>query len=93
MSASSPEAPGAGADGSVHKDLRPYQLNELTSGDVIEFADINELVAFEDMVAQAIDPTCAKAWASRRHLRDLIRPPKFNGTIADIKLIPGPRRV
>lgn len=68
----------------------PNPLESLQPGDVIEFADITELPAFEDMVAAAVDPdmfACYSAnWAGRVPLREFIRPPNFNGTIADIRL-------
>lgn len=64
------------------------KLSELVHGDVIEFADIRELAAFEDLIAAEVDPKHEpEVWAARSKLRDLIRPPHFNGTIADIKLV------
>ncbi len=64
------------------------KLSDLVPGDVIEFADIRELTAFEDLIAAEVDPKHKpEVWAARAKLRDLIRPPDFNGTIADIKLV------
>lgn len=65
-------------------------ISELIPGDVIEFADITELPAFEDIVFAEIDPSMTdrqrEAWMGRVALKDLIRPPKFNGSIANINL-------
>lgn len=67
------------------------QLHELNPGDSIQLGDITQLPAFEDMVAEQVDPTMTslmrEAWAGRTAIRDLVRPPKFNGTIADIELV------
>jgi hypothetical protein len=58
----------------------------------ISLADATELRAFEDIVAQAVDPTMTKAeslaWEARTNIKDAIRPPKFNGSIANIELMP-----
>jgi hypothetical protein len=59
----------------------------LKPGTVIELADSTQLSAFEDLIAQSVDPNYnPDFWLARPKLRDLIRPPKFNGTIANIKL-------
>jgi len=60
-----------------------------TPGNVIEFGDITELATFEDLIAKKVEPVYDHSngsWPGRIALRDLIRPLKFNGTIADIKL-------
>lgn len=62
----------------------------LQPGNVIELGNIRELSEFEDMVALGIHPEMSRlqrdAWAGRTALKDCIRPAKFNGTIADIRL-------
>jgi len=66
---------------------RPSLADTLQPGSVIEIANMFELAAFEDLVASDIDPTYDPVmWATRIALKDLIRPPKFYGTIEDIKL-------
>jgi hypothetical protein len=66
---------------------QPSLVDTLQPGNVIEFADIAELVAFEEVIASEVDPEYNPViWASRQALRDLIRPPTFNGTMADIRL-------
>lgn len=59
-------------------------------GDIITFGDITELPDFEDYVAENMfpnmTPTQMNAWKGRAALRDLVRPPAFNGRIADIRL-------
>lgn len=57
------------------------------AGDVIELGDITELAVFEEIIAPLVDPKYnPDVWARRPHVRDLIRPPKFNGRIGDIAL-------
>ncbi len=69
------------------KDTPVSALSELKPGDVIRFADIRELHEFEGVLATFVDPEHnRKNWAGRQKLRDLLRPPKFNGTIRDIRL-------
>ncbi len=59
----------------------------LRPGTVIELADITELPKVEDTIAFAIDPKLdADAWATRENARDIVRPPKFQGRIANIVL-------
>ncbi|MES2971628.1 MAG: hypothetical protein V4702_04870 [Patescibacteria group bacterium] len=59
----------------------------LNPGDVIGFADMPELMAFEDLLAPLVDPLSnAVLWQTRPKLSDLLRPPTFNGTIRDITL-------
>jgi len=64
---------------------------ELSPGDSIEFADITQIPAFENLVAEEIDPTMTpeehEIWMGRVALKDVIRPLRFNGTIADIELV------
>src|SRR4051794_30297011 len=63
------------------------RLEELSPGDVIKLSNITELTAFEDMIVDIVQPDHnPDKWATREKLRDLIRPPRFNGTIADIEL-------
>lgn len=69
----------------------PHSLEVLEPGSVIEFAEITQLKAFEDLVAVIIEPdltpTDMEHWVKGRlALQNLIRPPTFNGTIADIRL-------
>mgnify|MGYP001229691712 CR=1 FL=1 len=68
----------------------PSTISELPAGSVIEFDDITELPAFEDQLANEIDPymggSSTDMWAGRTALRDFIRPPKFNGRIGNIVL-------
>jgi hypothetical protein len=68
----------------------PTNINELSPGDVIEFKDVTELPAFEDIVALTIEPEPTGRewdfWRGRQHIRDFIRPAKFNGSIRDIRL-------
>jgi hypothetical protein len=69
-------------------EVLPQSVDELLPGDVIQFADITELVAFEDEIVAAVRPDYDHAmWAGRKPLRDLMRPPRFNGTIANISLL------
>ena len=63
------------------------RLEAFQPGDVIKLANVAELAAFEDMIAGVVEPNYdPELWAARAKLRDLIRPPKFNGTIANIEL-------
>ncbi|HSX53280.1 MAG TPA: hypothetical protein VLF90_02845 [Patescibacteria group bacterium] len=62
----------------------------LKPGNIIELADIRELVMFEDIIAAEVEPYYDKVlWAGRQPIGELIRPKKpvvFNGTIANIHL-------
>lgn len=59
----------------------------LLPGNIISFGDITELAAFEEVLAHVVNPEHdVNLWAARIALRDLIRPPKFNGTIGNINL-------
>lgn len=64
---------------------------ELMPGDSIHFDDITQLPAFEDYIASMVDPdmtdSMQQAWNGRVALRDIVRPPKFNGSIRDIQLV------
>lgn len=63
---------------------------ELSPGAIIEFNDITELPAFEDALAEAIDPDMtparSEAWQGRVNIQNLIRPHKFYGRITDVHL-------
>lgn len=66
----------------------PHSIAELKPYDVINLADLTELVAFEDLIVADVEPNYdEQLWASRPHIRNFIRPPKFNGTIGGITLI------
>jgi len=59
----------------------------LQPGVVIKIPDITYFSEFEDVIAAAINPTYDKdLWAGRVPLKELIRPPKFNGRITDISV-------
>lgn len=64
------------------------ELHELLPpGTVIGLSDITQLPKVEDAIAFAIDPRLdPAAWEARENLRDLVRPPKFNGSIVNIVL-------
>jgi hypothetical protein len=71
----------------IKKKDSPPRLDDLQPGDVIRFADITELATFEDIIADSVDPKHdPERWAARPALRDLIKPPTFNGTITNIEL-------
>ncbi len=73
-------------------------INKLKPGDRIDFANITEIPAFEDIVAEIIDKKVDEilperpnvlnlaAWGGRVAVSELLRPPKFNGSITDISL-------
>ncbi len=65
-------------------------ITSLAPGTIISFGDATELSAFEDLLVAEIDPNQSERslelWAGRVALKDLIKPPKFNGTIKDIRL-------
>lgn len=68
-------------------EFQPPRLEGLNSGDVISFADMPELVAFEDLLGPLVDPLCDIAlWQTRPKLGDMLRPTTFHGTIKDIIL-------
>jgi hypothetical protein len=56
----------------------------------IEIGDKAQLAPFEDQLAEVIYPEISfeemKIWQARIALKELIRPPKFNGHISDIQL-------
>ncbi len=65
----------------------PESVGELRSGDIITFVDLTELVQFEDLIVADIKPDYnQELWESRLHLRNLLRPPRFNGAIANVAL-------
>ena len=60
---------------------------ELSPGSRIEFGDITQLHAFEDVIAPIVDPYYRpEHWEARVALRELLRVPKFNGRIGNIAL-------
>lgn len=68
-------------------------LNEILRTDgVIELAKPSELVAFEDFIAAGINPEMSERqtndWDCRLDIGGIIRPPKFNGRITNIRLEP-----
>lgn len=60
----------------------------LMPGNVFILRSVGELTDFEDLVAASIDPHMSTqetvAWESRKHIRDYVRPSKFNGNITNI---------
>lgn len=68
----------------------PYELMGVKPGDTITFTDVTELPAFENIVAEAVDPTMRQierdAWLARTALRDELQVPKFYGRIMNICL-------
>ncbi len=64
-----------------------FHFEGLEPGTVIHFADIKEIPAFEDLLVPLINPEYNPfLWAARSNIRDLVRPPTFNGTIRDVTL-------
>lgn len=63
---------------------------ELQPRDAIEFTDLAELPAFEDIVAAEIDPDMTPhqtvVWESRPHIKNYLRPPEFNGPMLNVRL-------
>lgn len=66
------------------------KISSLEPGNIIEFDNITDIEPFEDMLANEIVPFMLgrqlDAWAGRIAIKNLIRPPKFNGRIGDISL-------
>jgi hypothetical protein len=66
-------------------------VEKLNPGDLIRLDSVGELATFEDMVAEQIDSEMTTemrdAWLARVATKDLIRPPKFNGSMASIGLV------
>jgi len=59
----------------------------LRPGDVISFADLAELVTYEDDIIAEIKPDYnSEVWITRMPLREFIKPPKFYGTVSNIEL-------
>lgn len=67
-------------------ELKPFP-SELNPGNVFRFANMHELVAFEDLLAPIVDPIAdVLVWQARPNLIDLLRPRDFIGTIRGITL-------
>lgn len=68
----------------------PIVSELLTPGNIIEFSDISELPEFEDLIAQQVDPSMTSItksyWDCREHIKNRLRPTKFNGRISDIQV-------
>ena len=68
----------------------PTSLYALEPGDVISIGPVEKLAEFEDWAAREIDPTMRddqwELWLGRAMLKNLIRPPKFDGNITNICL-------
>lgn len=61
--------------------------NIFVPGMTIEFVDATELHAFEDALGPHIQPGLdTELWSSRVALKELLRPPKFNGRIGNLAL-------
>lgn len=59
----------------------------LNPGDVISFADMRELMDFEELLAPLVDPKAnLELWQARPKIGNLLRPPNYNGTPRDITL-------
>lgn len=62
-------------------------IDRLYPGDVIEISDIAQLAGFENLVARRLDPSFDEQhWSYQAKLRDLVRPPHFNGQLLHMKL-------
>ena len=68
----------------------PYRRLGLVPHDIITFDDWPELVAFENVVAEAVEPLTSvpekEAWLARVALREEIQVPRFNGRLLDLQL-------
>lgn len=76
-------------------------IASLKPGDVVSFGHIGELPAFEDLVAEHIDQQMGdldiegyyhmtinpRLWAGRVPVKELLRVPKFNGNVQNIRLV------
>lgn len=66
-------------------------IGELAPGDVVLFENLSQLSGFEDMVAEYIDPdmdySAREAWAGRMAVKEMLRPPKFYGSVININLV------
>jgi hypothetical protein len=71
--------------------IHPEDTSNFAPGTIIQLGGIARLAAFEDIVADRVDPNMTQsmrdAWAGRTVIKDMLRPPKFNGTITDIHLV------
>lgn len=65
-------------------------ISTFQPGDVIELGEISKLAEFEELVATDLQPNMTKiqrdVWAGRVALKELIRPPKFNGSLVNVRL-------
>lgn len=63
---------------------------ELNPGAVIELANTSQLASFEEMVARQVCPDMTDnslyIWQGRMALKEIVRPPKFNGSIVGIRM-------
>lgn len=70
----------------------PVTISELKPGDTIEFDNITQLPAFEDLVAQFIEgnvppsPWELRMWGGRMMIGNLLRPNGYNGDIRQVRL-------
>lgn len=76
-------------------------IGDLEPGDVVTLSHIGELPAFEDLVVEHIDTQMAEldiegfyhepldlaTWAARRSIKEMLRVPKFNGNVLNIRLV------
>jgi hypothetical protein len=63
----------------------PSSFRVIPPGSVIEVGDLNRLAIFEDLVAAAVKPDYDRdLWMARKSIGELIRPPKFHGTITGV---------
>lgn len=76
-------------------------VGALEPGDVVTLSHIGELPAFEDLVAEHIDTQMAEldiegfyhepldlaTWAARTSIKEMLRVPKFNGNVLNIRLV------
>lgn len=78
------------------KETQTSIIETLRTDGVIELAKPSDLVAFEDSIAYGIKPEMndkgnerqANDWDCRLDICGIIRPPKFNGRITNIRLEP-----
>lgn len=65
-------------------------LDKLEGGDIISFDNMSHVAAFEDLLADHIDPQMTanmhNAWQGRVAIRELLRVPDFNGRLANITM-------
>lgn len=74
----------------VEKIVKPYATLGIVPGNVLQFDTIRELVAFETLLAGAIDPQLNDArdriWNDRDEVSRYLKPPKFIGSFLNIAL-------